>query len=81
MERASADVGLMLVAYNLRRIFNIVGLERLLAYCAASLSVLWTLKAMFGACWRGFGQRIKRLADSAIYLQITIFNQETSRGF
>ncbi|WP_439881002.1 IS1182 family transposase [Pontibacter sp. MBLB2868] len=81
MERASADVGLMLVAYNLRRIFNIVGLERLLAYYAASLSVLWTLKAMFWACWRGCRQRIKVPSSSAIYLQIAIFNQEPSGGF
>jgi hypothetical protein len=43
MARASADVGLMLVAYNLRRILHIVGLERLLAYargCAVFLSNL-----------------------------------------
>ena len=51
MGRAAADVGLMLVAYNLRRIFNIVGLERLLTYFGASLSVLWLLSARFRAQW------------------------------
>ena len=53
MERASADVGLMLVAYNLRRILHIVGLARLLAYakaCAAFLRLLWALSTMFGTC-------------------------------
>ncbi|MDX5418533.1 MAG: IS1182 family transposase [Hymenobacteraceae bacterium] len=74
MMSAAADVGLMLVAYNLRRIFNIVGLERLLVYCAAPLSVLWTVKTMFRACWTGFGKRIKGAAYSAVYFQITIFN-------
>ena len=31
-DRAGADVGLMLTAYNLRRIMNILGLERLRKY-------------------------------------------------
>lgn len=74
MERASADVGLMLVAYNLRRLFSILGLEGLRTYWAASLRVLWTLKATLGACWLSFSQRIKDAASSAIYFQIAIFN-------
>jgi hypothetical protein len=49
MGSAAADVGLMLVAYNLRRIFNIIGWERLLAYCAAFLGALWLLCAKSGA--------------------------------
>ena len=32
MKRASADVGLMMTAYNLRRIINILGVERLRKY-------------------------------------------------
>jgi transposase len=50
IERASADVGLMLVAYNLRRILHVVGLEALLAYAkagAAFLSFLRTLSSIF----------------------------------
>ncbi|WP_299756343.1 IS1182 family transposase [uncultured Pontibacter sp.] len=74
MVSAAADVGLMLVAYNLRRILKIVGLERRLAYCAAFLSVLWHLRAVHGACWPGFGQRRKGLIMCAVYLQITIFS-------
>ncbi|SFG86922.1 IS1182 family transposase [Pontibacter chinhatensis] len=74
IERASADVGLMLVAYNLRRIFNTIGLERLRAYWAASLGMLSTLNAMFRTQWPSFGQRIKCHTLRTIYLQITIFN-------
>ena len=32
MKRASADVGLMFTAYNLRRIFNILGRKTLMEY-------------------------------------------------
>lgn len=67
MERASADVGLMLVAYNLRRIVNIVGLEAVLAYaraCAALFHSLRTCKA----CWQRFSQNMISLASGAIYL-------------
>jgi len=35
--RASADVGLMMTAYNLRRIFNILGAERLREYLECSI--------------------------------------------
>ncbi|MEB2778708.1 hypothetical protein SYJ56_25595, partial [Algoriphagus sp. D3-2-R+10] len=37
MDRASSDVGLIFTAYNLRRIFNLVGPEVLKAY----LKALW----------------------------------------
>ncbi len=70
MERAAGDVGLMLVAYNLRRICNIIGWERLLAYlrdCAATLSVLWILIARCGTKERSVDQRIKGAASSAVY--------------
>ena len=77
MARASADVGLMLVAYNLRRIFNIIGWEPLLAYlrgCAATFSVLWILIARVGAKGRSADQRIKGAACSAVYSQTAIFS-------
>lgn len=35
MKRASADVGLIFVAYNLRRIMNILGPDRLKSYLKA----------------------------------------------
>lgn len=40
MEPASADVGLIFVAYNLRRLFNILGKERLAALLATFLTIL-----------------------------------------
>jgi transposase len=49
-DRAGADVGLMLTAYNLRRIMNILGLERLRKYlkecgCLISRNIrVWTRK-------------------------------------
>jgi len=43
MKRASADVGIILVVYNLRRIMNIIGHEKLKAYLKA-LSFVFCLK-------------------------------------
>jgi hypothetical protein len=74
MERASADVGLMLVAYNLRRIFNIVGLEGMRAYWSASLNMLWAMRAMFEIHWRAFNHRIKVSPPGVLYPQSAIFN-------
>jgi transposase len=74
MESAAADVGLMLVAYNLRRIFNIVGWERLRAYCAALLGALRLLWAECGAQRPTKAQIRKGLASGEVYLQITIFS-------
>ena len=80
MKSASADVGLMLVAYNLRRILHIVGWERMLAYlrtCASSVN-FWSA---FTDCWQHLGQMIKMTRNRVQYLYIAIFNQPTSRGY
>lgn len=42
--RASADVGFIFIAYNLRRIFNIVGKDMLMAYMMAIVAVFVTVK-------------------------------------
>jgi len=42
--RASADVGFIFIAYNLRRIFNIVGKDMLMAYMMAVVAVFVTVK-------------------------------------
>ncbi|MEN8251094.1 MAG: IS1182 family transposase [Bacteroidota bacterium] len=39
-QRASADVGLMMTAYNLRRIINILGLERLKKYLEEKMDLI-----------------------------------------
>lgn len=80
MERAAADVGLMLVAYNLRRIFHLVGSERLQAYARAS-SAYPAIISVYRTCWVHFSIVIKHILDTALYLQIAIFNQPTSRGY
>jgi len=43
MERASADVGLIMIAYNLKRLISIMGISRLIALLIASFSHLWAL--------------------------------------
>tara|TARA_R110002050_G_C8895145_1_gene509718 strand:+ start:94 stop:1662 length:1569 start_codon:yes stop_codon:yes gene_type:complete len=43
IERAEADFGFIMTAYNLRRIINIVGLKSLIKYMASILSVLCTI--------------------------------------
>lgn len=47
IKRASADVGLIFVAYNLRRIMNLIGNDRLKAYFKALLFVFCSMTAHF----------------------------------
>lgn len=47
-ERAEADFGLIMTAYNLRRIFNIVSIERLMEHLCSSLS---EFKPRFARLW------------------------------
>lgn len=54
INRASSDVGLMLVAYNLRRIMNILTIDRLKEYLRILVSVFFDL---FGISFRQFGER------------------------
>jgi hypothetical protein len=44
MERASADVGLIMIAYNLRRLINIIGLKTLMKW--ALQQAYYFLKSM-----------------------------------
>ena len=46
--RASADVGLMMTAYNLRRIFNILGVERLREYLECRIGLFCGKIALLG---------------------------------
>jgi transposase len=52
MKRASADVGLIFVAYNLRRIMNILGQDKLKAYLKALSLVFSSIMAHFKAVSR-----------------------------
>jgi len=44
--RASADVGLMMTAYNLRRIINILGLEQLMKYLERKIDLILSKAAL-----------------------------------
>jgi len=52
MKRASADVGLMFVAYNLRRIMNIINIEVIRRYLLAFFTVLGSVLASIVPFWR-----------------------------
>jgi hypothetical protein len=52
MKRASADVGLIFVVYNLRRIMNILGQDKLKAYLKALSLIFCSIMAYFKAVSR-----------------------------
>ena len=43
LHRASADVGFIMTAYNLRRLINIIGMERFKAYLKSMLNLLFVI--------------------------------------
>ena len=49
MKRASADVGLMMTAYNLRRIINILGIERLREYLENRIDLFFSETVNLGS--------------------------------
>jgi transposase len=61
MERASADVGLMFIAYNLRRIVNILPMEQLKEY-------LRVLSSSFLSHFKRISSRFNNLADLGLLL-------------
>ena len=46
-KRASADVGFMMTAYNLRRIINILGIERFRKYLQYIVDLIFSITAVF----------------------------------
>jgi len=52
MKRASADVGLMFVVYNLRRILNLIGIETFRSYLLALFAVFGSVLASLAPFWR-----------------------------
>ena len=49
LSRASADIGFMMIAYNFRRIMNILGKERMKAYLEKASNTLFSI--LFEAIW------------------------------
>lgn len=84
IERASADVGLMFTAYNLRRILNIVGIEAFKEYLKSIIALFFAkkthIKAKLAQIWRSelIGKEIKPifyLPLNRLYLtQINVTN-------
>ena len=54
MKRATADVGLIFTAYNLRRIFNIIGTERLKKHFGSLIIKICLLQTYFKQVWAIF---------------------------
>ena len=63
IQRASADVGLIFTAYNLRRILNIIGIEAFRSYLLALFVVFGSILASLEAFWR------------ELKIQLAFFNQ------
>lgn len=57
MKRASSDVGLIFSAYNLRRIFNLIGKNELKEYFKHLLSRFWSFFSGFKAFWTLFPEK------------------------
>ena len=54
IERASADVGIIFTAFNLRRIFNIIEKDLLKAYLKGLVLCIWFLRT----CFRQLGRSV-----------------------
>lgn len=52
IQRASADIGLIFTAYNLRRILNIIGIEAFRSYLLALFAIFGSILASIEAFWR-----------------------------
>ena len=87
MHRASADIGLMMVAYNLRRIVNIIGLNNLRQYME-SVAQLFCLNStqlkVFLSCFVIFKQQLKNETENTL-LNLNFIKRNyitaTQRGF
>jgi transposase len=53
IKRASSDVGLIFIAYNLRRILNIIGIEAFRSYLLSFFVVLESILESLERFWRG----------------------------
>ncbi len=61
IKRATSDVGLIFTVYNLRRIMNIVGHQKLEAYLKALIFVFCSIMACFKAITRSNFFRVRKL--------------------
>ncbi len=59
MQRANADVGFMFIAYNLKRIMNIIGIEKLIKYLGKLINRLITCILVPKSCFAPQKQILK----------------------
>ena len=82
MQRANADVGFMFIAYNLKRIMNIIGIEKLIKYLGKLISRLFTYilaqKSRF-APQKPILKTFKQFFDNSLMFQYIFGNINISR--
>ena len=66
LERASADIGLMMLAYNLRRIINLIGMEVFREYLRVLISCISNTCVIFERFWASITNYNFRLRITAI---------------
>jgi len=69
IQRASADVGLVFTAYNLRRILNIIGIDALKRFALAFIWFLAAFLASFELFWRRQKKQSQLLLEKMPSLQ------------
>ena len=84
-KRASADVGLMMTAYNLRRIINIIGVERLKEYLVEKIDLIFRKTALWDRIsaylWSFWEKRKNGTVDLIIPAdRISLINISPSKG-
>jgi hypothetical protein len=72
MNRASTDVGLMFIAYNLRRLLTIVGKDRLMAYLKAIIASFWPYLLLKELKGEYINQKIDRRNKKSIFGNIDL---------
>jgi transposase len=85
MKRASADVGLMMTAYNLRRIINILGVERLRKYLEDLIDLILSKTALLDCILAhilAFFENTKNCKDDFILpvYRLSLINISPSNG-
>ena len=74
IEKASADVGLMFVAYNLRRLISIMGLKELMAYLSSLLIAFWMILKHYRHTWPFYNQSATPNIYIPLFLQSALEN-------
>ena len=67
IKRASADVGLIMTAYNLRRLINIIGVETLMKWAIQHLFSFYKIMMLFDA-------KLAKIKTSILFKFKSIFN-------